>query len=100
MKVLHWSELPGNKYSLKLDPAMLEGSFFAEQTIRQVGVKRTEEPERIKVHYDRDYVITKLLMQVIQPLKIDSSEELIALMMDVWYESHNTNFSYENCQAG
>ena len=99
MKVLHWSELPGNKYLLKLDPAMLENSFCTEQTIRQVGVKRSQAPEKIKVHYDRDYVTSKLLIAIVA-LKIQSKEDLLNLMMDVWDERQNTNLDYDNYEAG
>lgn len=91
MKVLHWTELPGNKYSLKLHPAMLESYFFAEQTVRRVGVKRSEIPERLKIHYDRDYVFAKLLINVIEALKIKSLDELIVLMTEVWDETQHLN---------
>lgn len=100
MKVLHWSELPGNKYLLKLDPAMLENRFFTEQTIRQVGVSRSESPVTTRVHYDCDYAITKILRDVLQPLKIDSLEQLLALMTEVWNESQNTHLDYESYKAG
>lgn len=99
MKVLHWSELPGNKYLLKLDPAMLENCFFAEQTIRRIGVPRSQAPERIRVNYDRDYVISKLSI-AIEALKIKSQEELIELMMNVWDEGQNTNLDYGNYKEG
>lgn len=100
MNVLHWSELPGNKYSLKLDPAMLENSFFAEQTIRKIGIKRNEPTERLRVHYDRDYAIAKIFNDVIKPLKIVSVEELIALITDCWEESQNAGLDYESYKAG
>lgn len=100
MKVIHWSELPGNKYLLKLDPAMLESCFFSEQTIRRVGLRRSESPERVKVHYDRDYVVAKLLRDMIAPLRVESLEELIALATEVWNESQNTNLDYDNYKAG
>lgn len=97
MKVLHWSELPGNKYLLKLDPAMLKNCFFAEQTIRRIGVPRSQAPERIRVHYDRDYVIAKLAI-AIEALKLGSQKDLIELITDVWNEGQNTN--YDNYKAG
>ena len=99
MKVLHWSELPGNKYLLKLDPVMLENCFFAEQTIGKIAVLRSQAPERIRVHYDRDYVIAKLLSAIVT-LKIESTEQLIELMIDVWDQRQNTNLSYDNYKAG
>lgn len=79
---------------------MLDSCFFAEQTIRRIGVKRSEAPERLKVHYDRDYAIAKLSISVIEALKIESLENLIALMTEVWNETQNTNLDYEQFKAG
>lgn len=96
MKVLHWSELPGNKYSLKIDSAMLNNCFFAEQSVRRVGSKRSDPPQKFYVHYDRDYVIKKIFIDVIEPLKITSVEELIALVTDCWQEG----LGHENYKVG
>lgn len=100
MNRLHWMDLPGNKYLRKLEPRMLKNRCVVEQTIRQVGVKRSEAPEIVEVFYDRDYVVTKLLIDVIQPLKIASLEQLIALVTDCWNESQNTNLDYDKQKAG
>ncbi len=100
MKVLHWTELPGNKYLKKLEPAMLKNRCFVEQTIRQVGMKRSEAPEKVKVHYDQDYVATKLSIDLIEPLKISELDQLIELVTNVWNVNNNTNLDYENYKAG
>lgn len=86
MNRIHWTDLPGNKYLKKLEPNMLKNRCVAVQTIRQVGISRDEIRKEVEVFYDRDYVLTKLLVDVIYPLHIDSLERLIALVTDAWNE--------------
>ncbi|MGL4617761.1 MAG: hypothetical protein ACRCZS_01700 [Chroococcidiopsis sp.] len=83
---IHWTDLPGNKYLKKLEPDMLKNRCVVVQTIRQVGINRSELRKEVEVFYDRDYVLTKLLVDVIYPLHIDSLERLIALVTDAWNE--------------
>jgi len=95
MELIHWADLPGNKYLKKLQPTMLQNRCVVRQKIRQVGIKRSEAPKDVGVFYDRDYVVTRLLIDVIEPLKIDSLDQLTALVTDCWNESKNTNLKYE-----
>lgn len=101
MHRIHWTDLPGNKYLKKLEPDMLKNRCVATQTIRQIGVRRDSVPETIEVFYDRDYVTTKLLIDVIQPLHIDSLERLVALVTDAWNEIKIIrSVGYDERQAG
>lgn len=100
MQRIHWTSLPGNKYLKKLEPAMLKNLCIAKQTIKQIGNKRDANPEKLEVFYDRDYVLTRLLIDVIQPLQIQSLEQLIALVTDAWLETQTTNLNYDEYRAG
>lgn len=99
MKRIHWMDLPGNKYLKKLEPAMLENRCIAVQTIKEIGVNRNRPPVPIEVFYDRDYVLSRLSVDVIAPLQFDSLECLIALVTDAWHESQTLQ-SYEELRAG
>lgn len=92
-------DLPGNKYLKKLEPSMLQNRCIAKQTIRTIGTKRGEVPRETGVFYDRDYVLTRLAIDVIVPLEIDSLERLIALVTDAWNEKNKSD-SYDELQAG
>lgn len=100
MKRIHWTDLPGNKYLKKIEPAMLKNRCIVRQTIKPIGNKRDSLPQKIEVFYDRDYVMARLLIDVIQPLQIDSLERLIALVTDAWNESKNTSLNYDEYKAG
>lgn len=99
MQRIHWMDLPGNKYLKKLDPLMLKNRCTIEQTIKQVRTRRNEAPKTVEVFYDRDYVMTKISIDVIAPLQIDSLECLIALVTDAWNDSQTLQ-SYNELQAG
>lgn len=79
---------------------MLQNRCVVQQTIKQIGLKRKEAPRTVEVFYDRDYVLTRLLINVIAPLKIDSLERLIALVTDAWNESQIINYDYDDFKAG
>lgn len=79
---------------------MLQNRCTVQQTIREIGIKRNEAPRVVEVFYDRDYVLTRLLIDVIAPLKIDSLERLIALVTDAWNESQVIYGDYDEFKAG
>ncbi len=81
MKQIYWYELPGNRYLKKLEPAMLSSDgCVIEQEFRVTGKKQRE---RFRVKYDREYVINKLSIEVLQPLGIKTPDQLGALMTDL-----------------
>lgn len=90
MKKISWRELPNNRYLKRLEPEMLspEG-FTAIQRVISVGKKQSEIPQKVAVHYDRDYVIHKLINDVVLPLKIASFEQLMALFQQLWDEIYD-----------
>ena len=80
---------------------MLSNRCVARQTIRQVGISRTELRKEVEVFYDRDYVLAKLLIDIIQPLNITSLERLIALVTDAWNEIEVIkSVDYDQSKAG
>lgn len=68
---------------------LLPEGFTAMQRIVTVGKKQSEIPQKIAVHYDRDYVIQKLINDVILPLKIATFEQLMALFGQLWFEIYD-----------
>lgn len=91
MKQVYWLDLPRNKYLKKIEASMLalEGCVI-EQEFRILGKKRKE---RVKVIYDRDYVISKLHIEILQPLKIESLEQFLNLISGLWREIKVTRTS-------
>lgn len=87
---LHWSELPGNKYLKKIEPAMLtKDGCLCRQLIRPVGEPRIQAREWVSVMYDRSYVIERLSNDILDALNFDSLERLLDLIIDVWLQKHN-----------
>lgn len=85
MRSIHWSELPGNKYLKKFEPAMFaDQEFTCLQTIRLIGQSRTTKPETVKVIYDAAYVRKKLIIEVIEPLQIQSLDDLFKITGAAW----------------
>jgi hypothetical protein len=90
MRKISWRELPNNKYLKKLESEMLlPKGFTAMQRVVVVGQKKSEIPQKIAVHYDRDYVMHKLVNDVILPLRIVTFGELEALIIELWSEIHD-----------
>lgn len=84
MKQVYWLDLPGNKYLKKIEASMLSPQgCVIEQEFKILGKK---EKEQVKVLYDRDYVISKLSIEVLEPLKIESFEQFINLVSGLWTE--------------
>lgn len=82
---IHWTELPGNKYLKKPEPAMLlPMGKYAKQEIRPVGHKRYEEKRWLDVCYDRDYVLTRIWLDVVVALNLPSLERVLELILDMW----------------
>lgn len=89
MKRIYWYELPGNKFLKKLEPAMLsELGCVVIQEIKVIGKKRNESREPVRVFYDSDYVVQRLNVDLIQPLQIESLEQLQSLVSQAWYLSY------------
>lgn len=87
MKQVYWLDLPGNKYLKKIEASMLtpQGCVI-RQEIRLRGNSRSQQRECVEILYDRDYVISKLTLEVLQPLKIDSLEQFLNLISGLWRE--------------
>ena len=82
---IHWTELPGNKYLKKPEPAMLlPKGRYEKQEIRPVGRKRHEERQWLEVCYDRDYVFARVWLDVVEALNLPSLERVLELILDVW----------------
>lgn len=87
MRTIYWQDLPGNKYLKKLEPGMINWSDCTRrQIIRPIGKKRFEDRETVYVTYDRHYVVSKIIVEILQPLQIKSLDELLKLMVAVWRE--------------
>ncbi|MBE9193261.1 hypothetical protein IQ230_23525 [Gloeocapsopsis crepidinum LEGE 06123] len=96
MRTVYWADFPGNKYLKKLEPAMLNWSECTrKQIIRPIGKKRFEDRETVYVTYERSYVVSKIAIEILQPLEIKSLTELLKLMVAVWreYEKQNSKAS-------
>ncbi len=101
MNRIHWTDLPGNKYLKKLEPSMLQNRCVVQQTIRQVGVSRNQAARKTEVFYDRDYVLARLEVDVINALDIDSLDRLIALVTDAWNDKKLIEgVHFHGCKAG
>lgn len=91
-KQIHWLDLPGNKYLKKLEPGMLlPDGCVNRQEIRPVGAKRFESREWVEVLYDKRYVVSRILIDILQPLNIKSLQRLLSLMIDVWVQAENSS---------
>lgn len=89
MKQIHWTELRGNKYLKKLEPAMLTtAGCLSLQKIKEIGKKRNDPREWIEVLYDRDYVVSRLAIDVLRPLNLKTPEQLISFVLDAWKHEH------------
>jgi len=89
---IHWTELPGNKYLKKPEAAMLlpEGRY-EKQEIRPVGRKRYEERQWLEVCYDRDYVFSRVWLDVVVALNLPSLERVLELVLDMWAHRFQEN---------
>lgn len=87
MKQIYWLDLPGNKYLKKIEASMLTPQgCVVKQEIRLRGNSRLQQRELVEILYDRDYVISKLSIEVMEPLKIDSLEQFLNLISGLWRE--------------
>lgn len=78
---ISWQDLPGNKFSVSLKPAMpTEQGHIAMQKVRQAY----KDAAMCKVHYDREYVIEWLMSKLVKPLSIHGKEEVINLVSEAW----------------
>lgn len=69
LRRLYWTELPGNKYLKKVEPAMLvDGGIVCRQEIKPIGAY---EKEWVEVEYDRVYVETKVKIELLNPLNCE-----------------------------
>lgn len=62
-----------------------------KQEIRLVGVKRFESREWVEVLYDKQYVVSRILTDVLRPLNLVTLQRLLNLMIDVWTQANEVS---------
>lgn len=79
-KEVYWQDLLGNKYRVALHPAMLVGDGYrVYMSNKQVGDSKADKSKFGIVRFDRLYVLNFLIRKVFHPLKLQTSDEAIAL---------------------
>lgn len=55
-----------------------------KQEIRPVGRKRYEERQWLEVCYDKDYVFSRVWLDIVEALNLPSLERVLELILDMW----------------
>ena len=80
-----WRGLNGNPYNARLHPQMLTSTYRDLRTIRLPPSRGTySDPVDCYVLYDRSFVVEKLLKLVVEPLQLNSKDELQGLIDEAW----------------
>ena len=85
-ETISWRDLPGNKWSKSLDPAML-----TERGCITLGkVRHSSEPQgtMCNVIYDRDYLIQFLIRRFLMSISPLGKEVVDELVNEAWNELH------------
>lgn len=89
-KPISWRDTMGNKYRQKLHPAMLtEDGYVERRNVVPLGTKRQEfesAREWVDVQYGVDYVTSKIIIEVLKPLRINTRERFDEISELVWEE--------------
>lgn len=84
LRVIHWKDLQGNKWSKSLHPAMLNpDGFRMTQKVRTTGESSYGGKYSVVV-YDRKYVIGWLASKVIKPLSNEGIKGIVALIKEAF----------------
>lgn len=87
---IKWSDRPsGNKYMQKLHPAMFLPDGFKVLTqicLKSTGRRRASEAEKAWVHviYDENYIIQKLIRDILEPLNPKDYNSFQAIVSKAW----------------
>ena len=87
----HWTELFGNKFSLKLHSKMLTNVGFVSSRRGKLITQSSYDPNKqlLLVTFDKRFVIEWLIIKVIKPLKL-SKDDLIELIEESYNEYAKT----------
>lgn len=77
-----WRELPGNKFSRGLSPAMLtEEGYVRQSAARKIG---TRGRAFFNINYDREYLLGAIGNFICKPLFVIGKEGVLALVAEAW----------------
>lgn len=80
-----WRGLNGNPWNERLDPRMLSGCHKELRIIKLPGSRgKSSNHTDVFVVYDRDFVVEKILKLIVQPLQLNSKDELVKLVDEAW----------------
>jgi hypothetical protein len=98
IEIVKWNQIRGNPYSVKLRPEMLSDNGTAirmmcvlkgdripeeQKQLNAPGTGARRYPSQNRaVIFDREYVQARLKTQILEPLKLNSLEELNSVLMD------------------
>ena len=82
---INWRNLHGNQFLQSLHPGMLtKAGYEIERKILPLDYKQGQDKELTTVHYDREFVIEKIVKLVIKPLNIQNKAVLNKLIDESW----------------
>ena len=96
-ETISWRDLPGNKYTKALDPAML-----TERGCITLGkVRHCHDPvgKMCNVVYDRDYLIQFLIRRFLISISPLGKEVVDELVNEAWNELHGATSSSDELKS-
>ena len=80
-----YSEVSGNPYLIKPNPLMLSGDgYVIVRDVTLLDAPKGEEKRPMKVMYPRQYVIAKIINDLLMPLAFQDYNELQKLISEAW----------------
>lgn len=84
-KQIHWKNLAGNPYHQKINPSMLsENGYIEPRKVKPVPYIQGQNKEWYNVTYDKQYVIEKIVNNVLEPLNPNSYNDFQKLISECW----------------
>ena len=88
IKPITWRELPGNKYSRGLHPAMLHEEKYHKRMY--LPLRQGDDRTYCEVEYDKEYALRYLSKKVCEPFQILGLESLLELVKEAYEFSQQT----------
>lgn len=88
----NWKDLRYSPWLQGFHPLMISPEGYKVTKFdRLKGDSHRDPIRKLRIHYDREFVVKKICRQVLKPLEISSYNELQAILKDCWklYKEEN-----------